>query len=378
MRPLLLTLYPIKLAVTIAASIAVTSAAMADKSTYDALWSHATLYENAESSFIQKLSFTGRLQWDAFDFDGNEAGSYSSTAFRRARSGFKAKVFNKFTLHGEIDMDLKNTDPVYNRLTDAYLSWNPGKNSKIKVGKQSAGFTLEGATSSKKLITIERSKLAGNIWFTKEYFSGISLSGKDKNWSYKAGLFSNDDGAEFDEVGDEGSFVLLSAGYDFSDAAAVDQASLRLDFVHNKEPDDYDNLGTKKLKRVVSLSGKWQNGDYHIWGELAFANGFDGNDIFGFQIMPFYDLNDTFQIATRYAYVNSSEDNGLGLGRYEKDIVSGKGNELHEFFLGLNTYIYGHKLKWQNGIQYTDMTDDAADGGSYDGWGLTSAVRISW
>ena len=47
---------------------------------------------------------------------------------------------------------------------------------KVKVGKQSAPFTLHGSTSSKKLYTLERGKVARNIWFTNEYFTGASIS----------------------------------------------------------------------------------------------------------------------------------------------------------------------------------------------------------
>ena len=43
---------------------------------------------------------------------------------------------------------------------------------------------------------------------------------------------------------------------------------------------------------------------------------------------------------------------------------------------GINLLLYGHKLIWQNGVQYADMEDNAADGGRYDGWGFTSALRV--
>jgi phosphate-selective porin OprO/OprP len=44
----------------------------------------------------------------------------------------------------------------------------------------------------------------------------------------------------------------------------------------------------------------------------------------------------------------------------------------------VNKYFYGHKLKWQTGVQYTTMDDNADDGGDYDGWGVTTGIRISW
>jgi phosphate-selective porin OprO/OprP len=41
-------------------------------------------------------------------------------------------------------------------------------------------------------------------------------------------------------------------------------------------------------------------------------------------------------------------------------------------------FFYGHKLKWQTGLQYTRMDDEADDGGEYDGWGITTGLRIYW
>ncbi len=52
------------------------------------------------------------------------------------------------------------------------------------------------------------------------------------------------------------------------------------------------------------------------------------------------------------------------------------GDEYLEAFAGINLFLYGHKLIWQNGVQYADMEDNAADGGRYDGWGFTSALRV--
>ena len=61
----------------------------------------------------------------------------------------------------------------------------------ITVGKQSVPFTQEGATSSKELITIDRSNLANNIWFTQEYMPGVSVSGRAAPWIYRGGIYSS-------------------------------------------------------------------------------------------------------------------------------------------------------------------------------------------
>jgi phosphate-selective porin OprO/OprP len=333
-----------------------------------------TIYESEDNSFIQSLVSTGRLQYDYSYFDEDDAGSQDETKWRRARAGFKAKLFNKVTLHAEMDMDLENHDPIYNGLTDANISWSINDAWKIKVGKQSAGFTLDGRTSSKKLIAIERSKLNENVWFTREYFTGVTLSGSKGKWKYNYGIFSNDASKDFENVGDEKYFILIGGSYDFGKDLNVDHAIVQVDFVHNRES---GNVGTKKLENVLSVSGQYDNGAIHLWGDISYGKAFDGGDIFGIEIMPFYDINETFQVVGRYTYVDG-DSNSLGLGRYEKDLVSGKGDSLQEFYVGLNTYFKGHKLKWQNGIQYTEMKDAANDGGEYSGIGFTSAIRFSW
>jgi len=63
---------------------------------------------------------------------------------------------------------------------------------------------------------------------------------------------------------------------------------------------------------------------------------------------------------------------------YEDEIVVGNGNEYREGFAGFNWFFYGHKLKWQTGLQFTSMVDDSDTGGNYDGWGVITGLRIYW
>jgi phosphate-selective porin len=148
-------------------------------SSYDEIWDKVVLYENKDSSVIQKFTLTGRLQADYHSFENDVDGSSDDDSqWRRFRFGFKAGLFGGVTLHSEANMNLNQPEPLYRNLTDTYLSWSTDTGIKIKVGKQSAPFTLHGSTSSKKLYTLERGKIARNIWFTNEYFTGASLSGK--------------------------------------------------------------------------------------------------------------------------------------------------------------------------------------------------------
>ena len=93
--------------------------------------------------------------------------------------------------------------------------------------------------------------------------------------------------------------------------------------------------------------------------------------------MPFYNITDKFQVVGRYTHL-AGENNSVRLALYENTIVSGRGDEYNEVYLGLNYYFYGHKLKLQTGVQYAEMKDHAGDGGAYRGWAWTTGLRISW
>ncbi len=353
------------------------------KDDLDPIFGLATLYKNPDNNVIQKLAFTGRLQGDYYSTENKEdikgdgkSDTDSNTSWRRVRVGFKAQMFNDFTVHSEADLDVHTPEPLYRALTDSYIAWHPTDDWKLKVGKQSAGFTLDGATSSKKLYRMERSLIGDNIWFKAEYFTGASLSGDTDQWQWKAGVFSTTLSQEFDNAFDTSFFTLTSLGYDFAESFDSDTALLRLDYVYQDEPDsdDYANfdIGTAKHEHVVSLSFQYDNGKKHIHTDLAYAHQFDGNDIYALQVMPFYDLNDTFQLVGSYTHIESDEA-VLSVTKYAKDLQTGKTESADEFYLGVNTYLYGHKLKWQNGFSYTFTDDD-----EYEGLTFTSGIRISW
>jgi phosphate-selective porin OprO/OprP len=377
MKPRWLALASIALVISLAA---VSASALDPSKTpfFDDLWSHAKLYENDANPVVQDLSLVGRAQGDVVVFDGDQ-GHHSKADWRRFRVGVKSSILQDAVFHAEVDFDLNSHDydDTYGRLTDFYLGWSRDAAFKIKLGKQSAPFTLDGATSSKSLITLERSTLATNLWFPTEYFTGVVGLGKKGRWSYHAGAYSSSGDDEFGSF-DSGYFGLASLGYDLSEATGLDEALVRIEYVYN-DPDDSGDVGTRDLRHVGSLVGRLQTGRIGFWSNVALAKGIGSqSDLFGLQLMPYYDFTESWQVVFRYSLVTSSGDNGVRLNRYESRIESGRSDEAHEFFLGLNWFIYGHKFKWQNGIEYTHASDSARDGGRYNGWGFSSGIRISW
>lgn len=346
----------------------------AQESTNGKLWDRAVLYESENSSVINKLALSGRLQADFHSFENDIDGSSDDDSqWRRFRFGFKATLFGGLTLHSEANMNLNQPEPLYRNLTDTYLSWAMDNGLKFKLGKQSAPFTLHGSTSSKKLHTLERGKVARNIWFTNEYFTGASLTGSRENWDFLAGIYSSDRGPEFDEAFDYGTFGLFSIGYNLEEPEYFDKSLIRFDLMIQEE----DSLSqTPDHKNAISIVTKLNKGKFNFWGDLSFSNGYSiQSDIWGTQLMPFYDFTNKLQGVFSYTYVESKNAKGIDLTRYERDLV-GLGDEMQEYFFGINYFFYGHKLKWQNAIQYSEM--DNLETNVYEGWGYTSGLRISW
>jgi phosphate-selective porin OprO/OprP len=351
-------------------------AQQSEESGYDKLWAATELYTGDSDSFFQSVQLSGRLQLDLAHVDSGDD-DHGEFNVRRFRFGVKTVFMEDFTLHLEADFNPQEADPVYTRLTDAYLAWSPSKTVQLTVGKQSAGFTLDGMTSSKRLLTIDRSNLTNNIWFTEEYIPGLSAKGRTGRLIYFVGIFSSGD--KDPEFGDftGGQFILLTLGHDFAEQLGVREALLRINFVDN-EPDP-DNGFTRDLERIGSLSFSYEAESWGIRGDLSAASGYFGqSDLQGLMVMPFYQPTERLELVGRYTLVDSDDPNGVRFARYERSIAGGQGDRYDEVYLGLNYYWYGHKLKLQNGLQFADMKDRADDGGAYSGWAWTTAFRLSW
>lgn len=340
---------------------------------FDKVWRYLTLYENEENTVIQTFALVGRAQLDSVWIDPEDEDAYSDNAWRRFRFGFEAGLFVDGSAHLEADFDLNGSiTEAYTGLTDAYIAWSLDDHLKIKLLKQSAGFTLDGATSSKKLLTPERNNLTNNLWFTEEYFTGFLASGTIAGaWHYKASVFSSGGDPEI-QFGGAGWFTFWTLGYQ------VDDATLQIAYVYQ---DEDENANTRDFRQIASLTAQWQTGSLGIWGDLSGGQAFADHpqsDVWGLVLMPFYDMTRHTQLVLRYTYLDSREDNGLRLNRYEDEVVEGRGNRYDEWYAGFNVFFYGHKLKWQTGVSWAEMGDDAQDGGEYEGWTLITGIRVYW
>jgi phosphate-selective porin OprO/OprP len=351
-----------------------------EESLYDRIWGYTELYSNKENKVIQSLALSGRFQLDYATVNADQ-GHHEEWNIRRFRLGAKATLFQDFVAHVEVDLNPQEGD-TYQRLTDAYLAWGPSQQVELTIGKHSAPFTMDGQTSSKKLLTIDRSNLANNLWFTEEYIPGISLAGEAGSWVYQAGAYSSGiSDAEFGNVAD-GVFGLGTIGYNFKEAFDVKEALLRVNYVYNAP--DNGGSGTyanRPLEQIASLNFSFEDDAWGVRTDLTGGLGYgSASDVWGAMVMPWYNLSKHFQIVARYTFVRSINPNGVRFARYESELLGSRdrGDEYQEWYMGVNWYLYGHKLKLQTGFDYAHMADRANDGGAYNGWGWTTGLRLSW
>jgi len=356
--------------------VAAQDAAGGHESTYDRIWKFAEWYENSAAPVVQRVLFSGRYQHDFTTIDADE-GSLDEWNVRRMRLGLRSTLFHTFTLHGEVDLNPQERDPLYARITDLYLQWSRSPRLTLTVGKHSVPFTLDGATSSKDLLAIDRSNLANNIWFPQEYLPGVALSGRRAPWTYRAGVYSA--GAANREFGefDGGLLALGAVGYDFAQSLGVKEALLSGNYVHQR-PNDR-NTFTRPLEHIGSTTFRFEADRWGLRADLSAASGYLGQaDLWGVMVMPFVNATDRLQFVGRYTLVGSDGANGVRLGTYESRVVSGRGDRYEELYLGANYFFYGHKLKLQSGLQIAAMDDRQEDGGAYSGMSWTTGIRVGW
>ena len=347
------------------------------QSTYDRVWRQFTeWYVDDSNPVVQKVLFTGRFQHDFAAIDADQ-GDLNEWNIRRLRLGHRVTLFRAVTLHGEVELNPQERDPLYVRLTDSYVQWSKSGRLTLTLGKHSVPFTLDGATSSKNLLTIDRSNLTNNIWFPSEYMPGVSVAGRSAPWIYRAGVYSAGEATrEFGEF-NGGVFTLGVLGYDFAESIGVNEALLAANYVY-QHPDP-GNTFTRQLEHVVSVNFKFDADTWGLRTDVSAASGYLGQrDLWGLMAMPFANITKTLQFVGRYTFLQSDGRNGVRLATYERRLVPGRGDRFNELYLGTNYFFYAHKLKLQGGVQFADMHDGAADGGAYSGVSATAGLRVSW
>ena len=328
---------------------------------------------STDAFWITDLKLVGRYQWQNADVDSDQ-GNYSSHESRRFRIGAEAKILGgDWKLKTEININ-DEFSPFYDYITDAYIKYQGNPAFNLTIGKHRPVWSYEMATSSRKILTLERSLLVNQVSPKKS--TGISARGKIDNWSYVLGLFSGNIDDELGNIDYESRFSLASIGYDYSEKSRFEQMTWRLDWIHNSNA---ANNAAKPYRDSFSLNHSLKQGVIGLHTDFIHASGYS-DDAYGIILLPTYDISDKLQLVARYTRATGDNDSLKVQKRYENNVPhltdNGLGENYQSFYLGLNYYINEHKLKLMTGVEYAEMKDDADDGGDYNGWTVFSGLRF--
>jgi len=377
-----------------------------------------TLYKG-DNPWIQEAGVFGRFHWQAAYLSGEDVNGYDFsddyTEVRRARLGFKLKFLRYFELKANANFAWDTRAHIapwpgnyelnwgYQNFDEAYLIFDAAKafgldsldELKIAYGRHKLKIGQEVHTSSRNILTVERSAIANKIYGSSRP-TGISAKWKKDRWSGTAALFSTDartrGGGNVELLGgwNDGLAYYASLGY-----KATDELDFLFDVLYN----DADTLqGEDSLFRyhwATSLAAIYDTGRWGVIANLIYGdNGGLSNgvtkparqgDFWGFVLMPHYWIvQDRLEGVVRYAYAGSEADQGVRANsRYFRrshgpvvDVNSGRGDTHHSIYGGVNYYLCGHNAKLMAGVEYEHLdAPGAGTTGDVDATTLWFAVR---
>ncbi|MDQ8208997.1 porin [Coraliomargarita sp. SDUM461003] len=357
-----------------------------------------SLYKNPENPLLQELKLMGRVHYELGYVDGSDVNnddfSEGHDEYRRVRIGTQGKFLQYFGFKYQINLvsDARNTasggdlDWGYDSIDEAYLSFDLAKaldsqhfdRLKLHYGRQKFVFSQEGHLSSNKMPTIERAALSNKVYDSGRP-TGLKLDGAAGDWSFQAALYSSstdgDDNAEFNGWQDD---LLYYAHL----AKKIDpQLKIGLDLSYNNA-DASSEDSVLSYRWASSLHATYDADIWGIAGDLIYGDN-GGSDMTtdserqgsfgGIVLTPYrWIVKDKLQAVAQYQYARAEESEGIRINsRYGRaagtgstplaDVNSGRGDEHHSIYTGLNYLLLGHQAKIQAGVEYQTMDTPSGD-----------------
>lgn len=338
------------------------------------------IYSDKSNPYIQSIALEGRLQNQFYYIDGSDETGTDFNAkeneFRRARLGTKVGFLQYFTAKAVVDL-VDDQRPEggdlgwgYENFDVATLTFDMKKAYSIggldvlnlTYGRHKFEMSAEALESSNNILTIERSAISNKVYNSARP-TGLSLQAGKGDWLTTAAIYSAADQNEFVNGGFNDGIAYFGA----VDYTGIENFNLRWDAVYN----DADSVPNSELNYewATTFNATYEQGAYGIQNSLILgdngdqAAGRDGN-FYGLTIMPWYWIvEEKLQGVFQYSYSGSQEDEGIRTNsRYVRDdkanlaaLNSGRGDQLHTLYAGLNYYLCGNNAKLMGGVEYADL-----------------------
>ena len=358
-----------------------------------------TIYKDSTNPWISEVNIFGRFHMnfahiDGEGFDGHDF-SEDYAEYRRARLGAKIGFLKYFTFKGALDLVEDNRRTTgeglewgYSQWDEAVFSFNMKEAFSIPLDKLNLNYGrikwhggLEARTSSNELLTVERSALSNKLYQSARP-TAITVDATRGPLFVAAGICSTDAGSPTGRDNVEGFGAWNDGQQYFTEVVytATDDLRLGWEFLYNNADVTSGEDSLLDYQWATTLSA-----EYAIGGGGVNIEGFYGDNgdeeigqtdprrqgnFYGIVVTPYYWIVPTkLQAVVQYMYAGAEEEQGIRTNsRYFRAntnggaVNSGRGEELHTLYGGLNWLICGDNLKLQAGIEYTNLSANSGDG----------------
>ena len=417
------------------------------------IFNYSTLYKNENACFVQKVALTGRYHGQylnqGLDYHGFRGFTPLPTGMhedywehRRFRLGTKVQFLNDFTFYNEwniADNHAFTNQRFFSDIDVMGIEWEPTDDFYVNVGKQKAKITREFSTSSKNILTFERSHIVNEViasqgkpWGVTVGFKALGLKHELGGWLTGADIHApRQEGYHWPDFDSRGALSYRTA------YGITDHTDLHFDYLFTNNSDGRapfggggrnlnggagraDRLEASNYNHVIAIGtdSAWDIDDCgrqfgfitdFIWGidrePRGGTDAFDfpipggaprlndrgaGEDTFGIVLMPHYDLTERLQVVGRYAYASQSRLHRTQRRVHEQNPYNGVFDDrpnledVHTFYLGLNYRLCGDKLKLMAGYEYLTADLENTFGGLFPNPGAVTGnswmlgVRTYW
>ena len=368
-------------------------------------------YDAPESAGLQnaKLFLSYMHQFGYVDGKDKNGRSFddSMEETRRFWMGLQGKfaTYWKFKAVSQLSNDRHNYPGDYRQLGhetfrsanitfDAGSFWEFSSVDALEVGygRRSARMADEWQRSAYLTNALERSDFSNKLWPSDDENGNplaVWIKWKQGIHSFDTALFS---GTYDDYIGGwkDSKMYYASWSGDFSEGSGFDTKDFWIS-LYSQDSTTSDERLAKGNDYAIAFVNRLALGPWALHTSVGLGNnGPQTNpdrkgDFGGIVAMPMYWLQkDRLKLVLRYQYEGSDEAEGIRLNsRYARlaearnsslDLNSGRGDDHHSAYAGLNYYLCGENLKVISGIQYDDLSSGGT--GIYEGWTLGSSLRI--
>ncbi len=357
-----------------------------------------TLYTG--DGFVKEVSWNGRYHGQYIsqskDLGADEIG-YNQWQHRRFRLGMNIEFANNITLKTSANISNGSgggtgltRDVFFDGWDEFYIDWEPKGEvlQYVEIGKQKQAISREFSTTSRKILTVERSQIVNETtdmkpWGVTAGFKFFGMKHEFGGWIH--GYDDNDPLGNWARSDSRGGFsyrgeVAVTESTDFHLDYAFTNNSSGLASPEGNAPDGENSA----YQHVVALGTESEFGQFGLITDLILGGGREatgaipaGNDTWGLVVLPYYNITDKLQFVTKYAYMaEGREQRTQRFGEGAGNLQNGRSRveDYHTFYAGLNYYICDHNLKLMAGYEYATGNEfGGGDDISSDTWMI--AVR---